>query len=171
MQVFEKAINEIKPYAQNPRKNDGAVDSVANSIKEFGWRVPLIIDKNDVLIAGHTRYKAAQKLGIEMVPVIKAEDLTDEQVKAFRLVDNKTQELSSWDFSKLIVELKGIDEYDMSLMGFGEFAVEGDLAGSRGSKHQNLDEGFEMDLSLFSDDGFELVCPCCGFRFNDRGEE
>lgn len=119
MDVVMLNIKEVHPYERNARKNDGAVDYVVNSIQSFGWRVPLLIDQNNVLIAGHTRFKAAKKLGIEMVPCVKVEDLTDEQVKAFRLVDNKTQELSSWDFSKLMGELKGIDAFDMSLVGFG----------------------------------------------------
>lgn len=170
MDVEYVNIDKIKPYKRNARKNDGAVDYVANSIKDFGWRVPLIVDGDYVLIAGHTRYKAAQKLGIQDVPVLKVDDLTEEQVKAFRLADNKTQELSSWDFSKLMGELKGIDAFDMSLVGFGGFAEEEDEAeGPRTSgRKQHLDDGFELDLGSFDDESFEYVCPCCGFRFNEK---
>jgi len=89
MQIVNKNINELKEYINNPRNNDNAVDYVANSIKEFGFKVPIVIDKNNVIVAGHTRYKASKKLGITEVPCIVADDLTDEQIKAFRLVDNK----------------------------------------------------------------------------------
>lgn len=110
-------ISELKPYENNPRFNDKAVDAVAASIKEFGFKVPIVIDKDNVIIAGHTRLKAAQKLGMTEVPVIIADDLTEEQVKAFRLADNKVSELADWDFSKLEEELKNI-EMDMSQFNF-----------------------------------------------------
>lgn len=100
-------INDLIPYENNPRINDNAVDAVANSIKEFGFKVPIVVDKNNVIVAGHTRLKAAQKLGLEEVPVIVADDLTEEQIKAFRLADNKVSELADWDFSKLEEELNG----------------------------------------------------------------
>ena len=110
-------ISELKPYENNPRINDKAVDAVAASIKEFGFKVPIIIDKNNVIVAGHTRLKAAQKLGMTEVPVIIADDLTEEQVKAFRLADNKVGEIAEWDFEKLEMELKNI-EMDMSEFNF-----------------------------------------------------
>lgn len=110
-------INDIVPYENNPRNNDAAVDAVANSIKEFGFKVPIIIDKNNVIVAGHTRLKAAQKLGLEEVPVIIADDLTDDQIKAFRLADNKVGELAEWDFTKLEKELEMLD-FDMGDFGF-----------------------------------------------------
>lgn len=109
-------INDLIPYENNPRINDNAVDAVANSINEFGFKVPIIIDKNNVIVAGHTRLKAAQKLGIEDVPVIVADDLTDEQIKAFRIADNKVAEIAEWDFEKLEEELKNIE---MGMSGFG----------------------------------------------------
>lgn len=173
MQVKYIDIKQVKPYERNARKNDKAVNFVAQSIKDYGWRVPLIVDKDNVLIAGHTRYKAAKKLGITSVPVIKVEDLTDDQVKAFRLADNKTQELSSWDFSKLMGELSAIDEFNMSLVGFGglmddESGEEAHKMG--GSRAQNIDDGFEIDISSFDDEQFEYVCPCCGFRFNEENK-
>ena len=117
MQIIEMQLDELIPYANNPRNNDGAVDKVAASIREFGFKVPIIVDKNNVIVAGHTRLKAAQKLGLEKVPVIRADDLTDEQVNAFRLADNKTAEFAAWDFSKLDEELANID-IDMSDFGF-----------------------------------------------------
>ena len=110
-------IEQLKPYANNPRKNDGAVDVVANSIKQFGFRVPIIVDKNNVIVAGHTRYKASKKLGLKEVPVIVADDLTEEQVKAFRLADNKVSEASEWDYNLLEIELNEIG-LDMEMFGF-----------------------------------------------------
>ena len=118
LQIIEKSITEITPYEKNPRKNDEAVQYVANSIKEFGFKVPIVIDKNGVIVAGHTRYKAAQELGLEKLPCIIADDLTEEQVKAFRLADNKVGELAEWDFDLLGEELDGIFDIDMSEFGF-----------------------------------------------------
>ena len=118
MQIIEKSIIEITPYEKNPRKNDEAVEYVANSIKEFGFKVPIVIDKNGVIVAGHTRYKAAQELGLEKLPCVIADDLTDEQVKAFRLADNKVGELAEWDFGLLDEELDGIFDINMSEFGF-----------------------------------------------------
>lgn len=117
MQIIEKSLSEIRPYENNPRKNDAAVEYVANSIREFGWKVPIVIDKDGVIIAGHTRYKAAKKLGMKTAPCIMADDLTEDQVKAYRLADNKVGEFAEWDFDALEQELDGI-ELDMSEFGF-----------------------------------------------------
>lgn len=118
MNIIEKNLNDIKPYEKNPRKNDNAVEYVANSIKEFGFQQPIVIDKNGVIVAGHTRYKASKKLGLEKVPCIIADDLTDEQIKAYRLADNKASELAEWDFDLLGEELNNIFDIDMSDFGF-----------------------------------------------------
>ncbi len=118
MQIVEKNINELTPYENNPRKNDKSVDYVANSISQFGFKVPIVIDSNGVIVAGHTRYKAAVKLKMDTVPCIIADDLSDEQIKAFRLADNKVGEFSEWDFNLLNVELDGILDLDMSDFGF-----------------------------------------------------
>lgn len=118
MDIIDMKINEIVPYEHNPRKNDNAVNAVANSIKEFGFKVPIIIDKDNVIVAGHTRYKAAKKLGIDSVPCIKADDLNEQQIKAFRLADNKVGEIADWDFDLLGEELDGIFDIDMSDFGF-----------------------------------------------------
>lgn len=115
MQIVYKKIGELKPYKNNPRKNDGAVDAVAQSIKEFGFKVPIVIDKDGEIVAGHTRLKAAVKLGLEEVPCIVADDLTPEQVRAFRLVDNKTAELSEWDMELLVGELEDLDLSEFNL--------------------------------------------------------
>ena len=118
MNIIEKNLNEIKPYEKNPRKNDNAVEYVANSIKEFGFKVPIVIDKNGVIVAGHTRYKASKKLGLEKVPCIIADDLTEEQIKAYRLADNKVGEKSEWDFDLLENELSEILNIDMEMFDF-----------------------------------------------------
>lgn len=110
--------DSLIPYANNPRLNDNAVDAVAASIKEFGFKVPIVVDGENVIINGHTRLKAAHKLGLKQVPVIVADDLTPEQVKAFRLADNKTGELAQWDMAKLGIELEGIEDIDMTDFGF-----------------------------------------------------
>lgn len=116
--------DSLIPYADNPRMNDNAVDAVAASIREFGFKVPIVVDCEDVIINGHTRLKAAHKLGLKQVPVIVADDLTPEQVKAFRLADNKTSELAEWDMDKLDIELEGIGEIDMAEFGFDDPAIE-----------------------------------------------
>ena len=118
MQIITKKLADLRPYARNPRKNDQAVDAVANSIREFGFKVPVVIDKNGEIIAGHTRYKAAKKMKLEEIPCIIADDLTEEQIKAFRLADNKVGELADWDFDLLPDELDGILDIDMSEFGF-----------------------------------------------------
>lgn len=118
MQIVRKRISDLKEYDNNPRENDHAVEAVANSIKEFGFKVPIIVDNNNVIIAGHTRIKAAISLGLTEVPCIVANDLTPEQVKAFRLADNKVGEIATWDLEKLKLELENIGGLDMSLFGF-----------------------------------------------------
>lgn len=120
MQIVEMKIDELIPYANNPRNNDDAVDFVANSIREFGFKVPIVIDSNNEIIAGHTRLKAAKKLGLTEVPCIVADDLSSEQIRAFRLADNKVGEIATWDMELLISELELIDEIDMETMGFDE---------------------------------------------------
>ena len=124
MQVIERDLSSIRPYENNPRQNDAAVQYVANSIKEFGWKQPIVIDKDGVIIAGHTRWKAAKKLGMKTAPCIMADDLTDEQVRAYRLADNKVAEMADWDFTALEEELAGIEDIDMSEFGFYESEIE-----------------------------------------------
>ena len=114
MQVEIRNIKDIHPYEHNPRNNDSAVDAVAASIKEFGWQQPIVVDKDGVIIAGHTRYKAAKKLKLKDAPVVVAESLTDEQVKAYRLADNKTGELAGWDIPALEDELAELADFDLS---------------------------------------------------------
>lgn len=119
MEIKEYGIDEIKPYEKNPRKNEDSVKFVANSIKEFGFKVPIVIDADNVIVAGHTRWKAAKQLGLEKVPCIKADDLSPAQIKAFRLADNKVGEFSQWDMDLLGDELKDLgDVFDMGDFGF-----------------------------------------------------
>src|SRR6516162_7402607 len=112
--------SDVKPYPGNPRQNDSAVDAVAASIKEFGFRQPIVVDADGVIICGHTRYKAALKLGLEKVPVHIAKDLTPEQIKAYRIADNKVAEASTWNFDLLPLELADLQKanYDLGLLGF-----------------------------------------------------
>ena len=117
MEVKEWPIEEVKPYKNNPRNNDDAVEATANSIREFGWQQPIVVDTDGVIIVGHTRLKAAKKLKLKQVPVTVAENLTDEQVKAYRLADNKTGELADWD-KNLQAELDDIYDIDMTIFGF-----------------------------------------------------
>ena len=111
-------INDIKPYKNNPRLNEEAIPYLMNSIKEFGFKNPIILDKNNVIVAGHTRLESAKRLDMKEVPVIYVDDLTEEQVKAFRLADNKVSEKSMWDYNKLDEELDNILDIDMSLFDF-----------------------------------------------------
>ena len=118
MKVIQKNTADLIPYSKNPRKNDAAVEKVAASIREFGFKVPIIIDTDGVIVAGHTRLKAAELLQLKKVPCIIADDLTEEQIKAFRLADNKTAEFADWDFELLTEELDEITDIDMSEFGF-----------------------------------------------------
>lgn len=119
MEIVYKKLSELKPYENNPRFNDDSVQYVANSIREFGFKVPIIIDRNNQIVAGHTRYKDSIELGLDEVPCIIADDLTDEQVKAFRLADNKVGEKSLWNNDFLNEELDALaDMFDMNDFGF-----------------------------------------------------
>lgn len=126
MQIIYKKIDDVIPYENNPRKNDEAVDYVAKSIKEFGFKVPIIVDKNNVIVTGHTRLKAAKQLGLKEVPTIMADDLTEEQIKAFRLADNKVSEFANWDFDLLNFELDDISNINMEDFGFSEVNIDWD---------------------------------------------
>lgn len=121
MQIIEIKTDELIPYANNPRNNDAAVDAVAASIKEFGFKVPIVIDAGKVIVAGHTRLQAAKKLKMDVVPCIMADDLTEQQIKAYRLADNRVAELAAWDMEKLNIELEALENIDMTAFGFEEF--------------------------------------------------
>lgn len=146
-------LENLKPYENNPRKNDKAVKYVANSIKEFGFKVPIIIDKNNTIIAGHTRYKAAKELNMKCIPCIVTDDLTDEQVKAFRLADNKVGEKAEWNFDILEEELKNLLDENMKDFGFEEI------------EELELDEFFENEKESKTKNIKTIKCPHCGKEF------
>lgn len=132
MNIINIPIAKIKPYKKNPRKNDHAVDAVAASIKEFGFLVPMVIDKNNEIVCGHTRYKAAKSLGMKEVPCVIAEELTEDQIKAFRLADNKVGEIAEWDMDLLPLELADI------VMPMNDFGFDAIL-------EDEFDESFTLD--------------------------
>lgn len=120
LRIEHRRLSEIKPYPGNPRLNDDAVDAVVASLKEFGFRQPIVVDAEGVIVCGHTRYKAALKLGLEQVPVHVAKDLSPEQLRAYRIADNQTASLATWNYDLLPIELAGLKEanYDLGLLGF-----------------------------------------------------
>ncbi len=122
MQIVQRKITDIRPYENNPRINDAAVDAVVGSLREFGFRQPIVVDGDGVIIVGHTRFKAAQKLGLDMVPVHVATDLPPEKVRAYRLADNQTGTLAEWNYELLPIELAGLQEagYDLAILGFDD---------------------------------------------------
>ena len=119
MDVKYFRLDDLQPYENNPRNNDNAVDAVAKSISDFGFKVPIVIDADNVIVCGHTRYKAARKLGLDSVPCIIADDLTPEKIKAFRLADNKVSELAQWDDALLLDELHELELFDVDMADFG----------------------------------------------------
>ncbi len=149
MKIIQKKTSDLIPYENNPRHNETAVEYVANSIKEFGFKNPIIIDKDNVIVAGHTRLLAAKELGLEEVPCIMADDLTDEQVKAFRLADNKTAEIASWDFELMDAEIDDILDIDMTEFGFFNINIDWD----------NVDN--LSDESYAPPEKHLLKCPKC----------
>jgi site-specific DNA-methyltransferase (adenine-specific) len=118
MEIIYKKVSELIPYVNNPRKNDKSVDSVASSIKNFGFKVPIVIDSKGEIVTGHTRIKASKKLGLTEVPCIVADDLSDAQIKAFRIADNRVGEESDWDFNLLKIELDSIQDIDLDFLNF-----------------------------------------------------
>lgn len=154
LNIKDIPIKDLKQYENNARKNDKAVPVVAESIRKYGFKVPVVVDKDNVIIAGHTRVMAAEELGLETVPAVIADDLTEDQAKAFRLADNKTAELAAWDFDRLEEELDQID--DEYLLGLFE----------RKLYEEGEEYDGEIDLSDYDDEEFQYECPDCGFRFN-----
>lgn len=140
-------ISEVRPYEKNPRKNEKAVKYVKESIRQFGFKVPIVIDSNRVIVCGHTRLLAAKSLGMTEVPCIMADDLTDDQVKAFRLADNKVGEFAEWDMDLLGDELDAIadaSDIDMSDFGFGD----------------NLEMGDDEEKSVNLSETFQIIVDC-----------
>ena len=119
MKIAIVPLEKLVPYEKNPRNSDAAVDAVAESIREFGFRQPIVVDDQNVIIAGHARYFAAIRLGLEKVPVHVAQELTPEQIRAYRLADNKTAELADWDMDLLAQEITALSESELDLTQFG----------------------------------------------------
>lgn len=154
LKIEERDVNSLKPYENNPRRNEKAIAYVKKSIEEFGFKVPLVIDKDGVIVCGHTRYKAAQQLKLKTVPCIVADDLTEEQINAFRLADNKTAEMAEWDYELLNVELGGMENINMSDFGF--IAID-DLV------LDVNDEDFLKDTEITKEKKPKtIICPHCG---------
>ncbi len=151
IEIVYKRLEDLIPDEKNPRRNDGAVAPVMASIKEFGFRVPIVVDKNGVIRAGHTRYKAAKELGIGRIPCVTADALNEKQLRAFQLADNKTGELATWNAAMLNLEMADLAElFDMSKFGFNAKKDEDGLMGP-GAGTKQADP--------------YITCPRCGRRF------
>jgi ParB-like chromosome segregation protein Spo0J len=151
-------IDRVRPYEKNPRRNDKAVQAVADSIREFGFRQPIVVDSDGVIVVGHTRYKAALKLGLKTVPVHVAADLTPQQARAYRLADNRTAENAEWDVDLLPIELGELRDggFDLKLMGFSDK----ELAEYLREFDTDLEDG-DAD----ADAADTVRCPKCGHEF------
>ena len=147
MQVTDRKLSEIRPYEKNPRRNDDAVQAVANSIKEFGFKQPIVVDKDNVIIAGHTRWKAAKKLKLKTVPVLVADDLTEEQVRAYRIADNSTGELATWDFD-ILGDILPMIEYDMADFGLDIIRTDDGIDFSNLEQYKDQEHTEEYDAFL-----------------------
>lgn len=147
MTVVDMPVSQVIPYENNARKNDEAVAKVAESIREFGFKNPIIIDKDNVIIAGHTRLKAAILLGLQTVPTVRADDLTEEQVRAYRLADNKVSGFATWNFRKLSEEEEQLADFGLDRFGFETF---------------DFDEIEKMESKPETK---TVTCPFCGTVF------
>lgn len=164
MQIIYKKLDDLIPYINNPRNNKNAIDKVASSIKNFGFKVPIVIDKNNEIITGHTRLEASKKLNLKEVPCIIAEDLTETQIKAYRIADNKVAEFSEWDDDMLNLELEELRELDIDLeiLGFSEFEIN-DLLNR---EELNINNFFEESESKNKDKKEQdIKCPYCNMYF------
>jgi len=162
VEIVDMPIEQIKPYKKNPRKNEKAVPEVVKSLKEFGFRQPLVVDSSMVLIVGHTRLLAAKELGLAKVPVHIASTLTPAQVRAYRIADNRSHDKSEWDVTLLNEELGELfemdEKFDIEFMDFGDF-------GPGEEKEKEIKEGSkELDEEEFSE--FDHKCPKCGFEYD-----
>lgn len=145
MKIHQWKIERVRPYENNPRCNDQAVDKVAASIREFGFRQPIVVNGEGIIVAGHTRYKAALKIGLEKVPVHIASELTPEQIKAYRIVDNKTNEIAEWDSDLLKMEFDDLMELEYSIENLG-FDMEVDFYGGDDEEHNADNEEQDPDI-------------------------
>lgn len=156
-------ISRIEPYWNNPRKHKASIEEIIQSIEDYGFNQPIIVDKNMVIIAGHARYKAMQHLGHEEVPVVVA-DLSEQKAREFRIIDNKTAEMSGWDYAKLINEITAIGDPDFHRTYFPELAID-DL--------KNITpQDEEVDYSqMEEDDESVIMCPFCDHLFKYKTDE
>ena len=152
--IIYKNVDELIPYVNNPRHNENAVDAVASSIKNFGFKQPIVIDNKNEIVAGHTRLLASKKLGLEEVPVIIADDLSEGQIRAYRLADNKVSELSEWDYNMLGLELEEID-IDMTDFGFDEITI--DDFNEEFELNNNEEPNTKQITFYFSNKQFDLI--------------
>lgn len=185
MQTTMLNLTEIKPYWRNPRRNEGAIQAVKQSIQDYGMNQPIIVDGDNVIIAGHTRYKALQELGVTKVPCVIKTDLTPQQVKAYRIADNKTSELATWDMEKLVPELREMENVEEMEIYFPTISLEDLIAEQAGASstfahptpesigkvEQKLQMTFE-DRSKEQQSAYvEVICPHCTESFHvDRNE-
>lgn len=160
MKLETLKLTDIFPYENNPRNNDGAVNAVAESIRQCTYIAPIIVDEKHIILAGHTRYKALKALGYEEVPCLVCDGLSEEQKKKYRFLDNKTGEKATWDLVKLEVELEGVNLEGFDFFGMAEDLTVDDVA------EKKVDGSTEYDTEVFGDEKFKYQCPKCGFRFN-----
>lgn len=155
MRLEKRKLRDIIPYENNPRRNDNAVDAVAESIRQCGYVAPIVVDENGVILAGHTRFKALNKLGFKEADVIVREGLTEEQKKKYRILDNKTAELAGWDFTLLGEELRDLDFGDFDF-GFDSISGEDiDIGGLFG------------EIEPKEKEPKKITCPFCGETFEE----
>lgn len=174
MKIIEVQISKLVPYENNPRNNESAVDTVAASIEKFGFRVPLVIDKDNVVVAGHTRLLAAQKLGMKKVPCTVADDLTEAQLRAYRLADNKVAEMATWDIPLLnaeLAELTGMDDFDIDMSEFGfdvpdedyvdNFFGENEESEAEGEPEDDEVKATEIHVFVYTEEKQQLIEDFC----------
>ena len=156
MNIVKMKVSELIPYINNPRNNENAVDKVASSIKEFGFKNPIVIDKNNIIINGHTRLLASKKLGLKEVPVIVADDLSEAQVKAFRIADNKTSEYAEWDEELLKIELEQLEDLNFS-MGDFDLSLEYNILNDEIKKEENKEVEIEFTEELLEKHNYVVL--------------
>ena len=159
MNIVYRSLDEITPYIRNPRNVEKAVDKVAASIQMFGFLNPIILDKDNVIVAGHTRALAARKLGLKEVPTVTADDLTEDEIRAFRLVDNRVAEMAVWD-EPLLTEAMDFIGDDIDMLQFG-------FENEKAERNERIDTSMEFNEDDFGDEAFEYECPECGFHFSE----
>lgn len=162
MKILDVNIKDLIPYENNPRNNEEAVEPVMNSIKEFGFKVPIVIDKDNVIIAGHTRYKASKKLGLEKVPCIITDDLNEEQIRAFRLADNKVSEIATWDFNALNFELENIIDIDMTMFDFDMSGIDDTFGTDFELPNEDVPQTRTITLSL-AEEQYQIAMNCIDY--------